>query len=108
MIMTSESKQILYVVWLSIVASIGGFLFGYDTAVISGTVEQVSLQFGMDDVATGWYVGCALLGSIGGVMVAGYLSDRFGRKRILLMSAVLFFASATGCMISANEAQLIL
>ncbi len=67
--MTSESKQLLYVVWLSIVASIGGFLFGYDTAVISGTVDQVASQFAMNDVATGWYVGCALLGSIGGVMV---------------------------------------
>lgn len=106
--MTPESKQTLYVIWLSAVASIGGFLFGYDTAVISGTVNMVASQFGMDEIATGWYVGCALLGSIGGVMVAGHLSDRFGRKIILLLSAVLFFTSAFGCMVSANELQLII
>jgi len=106
--MKPESKQTLYVIWLSAVASIGGFLFGYDTAVISGTVNMVSSQFGMDEIATGWYVGCALLGSIGGVMAAGYLSDRFGRKIILLLSAVLFFSSAFGCMISADELQLII
>ncbi len=105
--MKQDSKQILYVIWLSVVASIGGFLFGYDTAVISGTVDQVSTQFGMDEIATGWYVGCALLGSIGGVTVAGYLSDRYGRKIILVLSAILFFVSAFGCMISANELQLV-
>ena len=106
--MRPESKQIIYVIWLSVVASIGGFLFGYDTAVISGTVNMVASQFSMDEFATGWYVGCALLGSIGGVMVAGYLSDRFGRKLILLLSAVLFFVSAFGCMISFNELQLVI
>jgi len=106
--MKPELKQKIYVIWLSTVASIGGFLFGYDTAVISGTVNMVSSQFGMDEIATGWYVGCALLGSIGGVIFAGYLSDRFGRKIILLLSAVLFFFSAFGCMVSADELQLVI
>ena len=69
--MKEESNQIVYVVWLSIVASLGGFLFGYDTAVISGTVDQVSLQFHLDDITKGWYVGCALVGSIIGVAIAG-------------------------------------
>ena len=62
--MNDQSKQIKYVVWLSIVASLGGFLFGYDTAVISGTVDQVAVQFNLNDITKGWYVGCALLGSI--------------------------------------------
>jgi MFS transporter, SP family, arabinose:H+ symporter len=106
--MSEHSNQIRYVVWLSVVASLGGFLFGYDTAVISGTVEQVASQFNLDDIATGWYVGCALAGSIGGVMIAGYLSDTFGRKIVLVLSSVLFSVSAIGCMISANEVQLVI
>jgi MFS transporter, SP family, arabinose:H+ symporter len=106
--MKEESNQIVYVVWLSIVASLGGFLFGYDTAVISGTVDQVSLQFHLDDITKGWYVGCALVGSIAGVMVAGSLSDKFGRKIILILSAVLFSISGIGCMVAGNEVQLVI
>lgn len=109
MIMMSEhSNQIRYIIWLSVVASLGGFLFGYDTAVISGTVDQVKAQFSLDDITTGWYVGCALAGSIGGVMIAGYLSDLFGRKMIMLLSAVLFSLSGIGCMVSGNEVQLVI
>jgi sugar porter (SP) family MFS transporter len=106
--MGTISKQLRYVEFLSFVAALGGFLFGYDTAVISGTVDPVAAQFGLDDLATGWYVGCALVGSILGVMFAGPLSDRFGRKIVLLLSAVLFLSSAVGCMISANISQLVL
>lgn len=69
-----------YLVFLSVVAALGGFLFGYDTAVISGTIAQVTEQFGLDALQQGWYVGCALIGSIIGVLFAGILSDKFGRK----------------------------
>ena len=106
--MKEHSDQIIYVVWLSVVASLGGFLFGYDTAVISGTVDQVSLQFNLDDITKGWYVGCALAGSIAGVIAAGSLSDKFGRKIVLLLSAVLFSVSGIGCMIAGNEVQLVI
>jgi len=106
--MKQNSNQIIYVMWLSIVASLGGFLFGYDTAVISGTVDQVKTQFGLDDIMTGWFVGCALAGSIGGVMFAGSLSDKFGRKIVLFLSAFLFSISGLGCMIAANEVQLVI
>ena len=85
------------VAFLSFVAALGGILFGYDTAVISGTISAVADRFGLDAMAKGWYVGCALVGSIGGVAVAGWLSDRFGRKPTMLFSSVLFSVSAIGC-----------
>lgn len=86
------------IAFLSFVAALGGSLFGYDTAVISGTIAAVGDQFRLDALAKGWYVGCALVGSIGGVAVAGWLSDRFGRKPAMLLSSVLFSVSALGCM----------
>ena len=90
MIHNENKENMLYVIFLAAVAAIGGFLFGYDTAVISGTIGSVATQFNLDDVSTGWYVGCALVGSILGVAVAGKMSDYFGRKPVLLFSAVLF------------------
>lgn len=89
-----------YLIFLSTVAALGGFLFGYDTAVISGTISQVTELFGLDLGAQGWYVGCALVGSIAGVAVAGMLADRFGRKLTMGFSAILFTASAIGCAIA--------
>lgn len=97
-----------YLFFISFVAALGGFLFGYDTAVISGTISQVSAQFGLDAINQGWYVGCALLGSIGGVMVAGVLGDTFGRKPVMILSAVLFSASAIGCALCFTFSELVL
>ncbi len=97
-----------YVIFLSVVAAIGGFLFGYDTAVISGTVSEVSTQFSLTSLQSGWYVGCALVGSIIGVLFAGTLSDRFGRKSTMILSAILFTLSAMGCAISFSLDQLVL
>lgn len=97
-----DTKQLLYVVFLAIVAAIGGFLFGYDTAVISGTISDVSEQFNLSTIEQGWYVGCALTGSIFGVAVAGWLSDVLGRKKVMMLSALLFSVSAIGCALSTN------
>ncbi|NDV58266.1 sugar porter family MFS transporter [Bacteroides sp. 519] len=97
-----------YLVFLSLVAALGGFLFGYDTAVISGTIAQVTQLFQLDALQQGWYVGCALIGSIVGVLFAGILSDKIGRKRTMILSAILFSASAVGCAFSADFNQLII
>ena len=82
--------NISYMLFLAVTAAVGGLLFGYDTAVIFGTVELVTARFGLDSLQQGWYVGCALAGSIAGVLCAGVLSDRLGRRRTMLVSAVLF------------------
>ncbi len=97
-----------YLVFLSVVAALGGFLFGYDTAVISGTIAQVTEQFGLDALQQGWYVGCALIGSIIGVLFAGILSDKFGRKSTMILAAILFSTSAIGCAVSTDFNQLVI
>ena len=96
------------VIFLAVVAAIGGILFGYDTAVISGTTEVVKMQFGLTTGGEGWYVGCALIGSILGVLIAGMLSDFLGRKKTMLISALLFSISAIGCALSADFTQLVI
>ncbi len=97
-----------YLIFLSLVAALGGILFGYDTAVISGTIIQVSQQFGLTTLQQGWYVGCALIGSILGVSCAGIISDRFGRRITMFVSSVLFLVSALGCAICMNFDQLVI
>ena len=96
------------VIFLAVVAAIGGILFGYDTAVISGTTEVVKMQFGLSTGGEGWYVGCALIGSILGVLIAGMLSDFLGRKKTMLISALLFSISAIGCALSKDFTQLVI
>ncbi len=96
------------VVFLAVVAAIGGILFGYDTAVISGTTEIVKNQFRLTTFAEGWYVGCALVGSIIGVMIAGMMSDYLGRKKTMLVSALLFSVSAIGCAVCSDFDQLVI
>lgn len=96
--MINKKENIGYVIFLSIIGAIGGFLFGYDVAVISGTIELVTQQYALDTVSVGWYVGCALIGSIVGVAFAGKIADVLGRKWTMLLAATLFTISALGCM----------
>jgi sugar porter (SP) family MFS transporter len=96
-----------YLTLLVAVAALGGLLFGYDTAVISGAIGFIRSRFGLDDVMTGWAASCALLGCMGGAAMAGLLSDRLGRKRALIVSALLFCVSACGSAFAESLAGLV-
>ena len=102
-----QNINMAYVVALSVVAALGGFLFGYDAAVVSGTVSQVAAQFALDELQVGWFVGCALIGSIVGVAFAGKLSDACGRKATLLVAALFFAVSGVGCAFSTTFPMLV-
>ena len=102
-----QKNSLGYVIFMAVVAAIGGILFGYDTAIISGTTAIVKSQFGLTDMMEGWYVGCALIGSICGVLVAGSLSDYLGRKLTMLISAALFSISAIGCAVCGSFDSLV-
>ena len=86
----------VYLVLVCLVATLGGLLFGYDTAVISGAIGFLQTHFGLDAVLKGWAAASALLGCVLGVVAAGVLGDRFGRRKVLSLSALLFLVSAIG------------
>lgn len=102
-----NSRRLQFLLPICAIAAIGGFLFGFDTAVISGVIGFVKDEYGMSAAREGWFVSSALLGCIIGVGFAGKLSDRFGRKKIMLLSAFLFTISALGCMLTEPEGALI-
>ncbi|MEI6823504.1 MAG: sugar porter family MFS transporter [Bacteroidota bacterium] len=102
-----QNKSIFYLSFITAITTLGGFLFGYDTAVISGTINFVTTKYHLDAIMEGWFVGSALLGCIIGVSVAGMISDKFGRKFTLLTSSVLFTVSAIGCALAIDHTQLI-
>ncbi|MAP94251.1 MAG: MFS transporter [Ponticaulis sp.] len=85
-----------FVVLISLVATIGGFLFGFDSGVINGTVDGLTGAFGSNDAATGFNVASMLLGCALGAAVAGWLSDRFGRRTMMFVAAICFIISAWG------------
>lgn len=97
-----------YILLLSIIAAMGGFLFGYDEAVISGTVDEVQAQFQLSELMKGWFVSSALLGATFGALLGGGLSDYFGRKRTMITSALLFAISMVGCAFADNFTLLVL
>ena len=89
-------KNKTYLILITIVSALGGLLFGYDTGVINGSQYYFSQYFQLDPAMKGWVVGSALIGCFIGAIVAGPLSKALGRKNSLIISAVLFTASAWG------------
>jgi SP family arabinose:H+ symporter-like MFS transporter len=96
-----------YLALISFIAALGGFLFGFDTAVVSGTLEYLRTQYELAPFMEGVVVASALVGCMVGALIAGALSDRFGRKAVLIVSAVLFVVSAIGTAVPPTLALLI-
>ena len=99
--------SILYVFFISSVAAIGGFLFGFDSGVINGTVSALANSFHANDIATGFNVASVLLGCAAGALIAGPLSDRFGRKALMIVTALIFSVSAFGSGIAISSTEFI-
>lgn len=97
----------IFLLLITMIAALGGFLFGFDMAVVSGIIEPLKLQFKLSSAQEGWFVSSALLGCMIGVAFSGYLSDKIGRKIVLFIAAFLFFISAIGFALSTDYALLI-
>ncbi len=94
-----------YVIYVSVVAALGGLLFGFDTAIIAGAARFLKERFALSAFGEGLAVSIVLVGCMAGAAIAGTVSDRLGRRRFMFFSAVLFFISALGCAIPQNLIQ---
>jgi len=90
-------KAAWYVLSVTLVAAIGGLIFGFDTAIVAGATRYMKEQFSLNSLQEGWAVAVVLIGCMFGAGLAGPISDRIGRRRLMLVSAVLFLVSAVGC-----------
>ena len=91
-----------YTITISLIVAMGGFLLGFDSAVISGAVNGIRTYFEMSDWELGFSVGCVIFGAMAGNITAGPLSDKFGRKKILILTALLFTVSALWSAFATN------
>jgi SP family sugar:H+ symporter-like MFS transporter len=102
-----SSTNFGFIILITLVATIGGFLFGYDSGVINGTVDGLQKAFHSDSAGTGFNVASILLGCAVGAFMAGWLADKFGRRTILIIASVCFTASALGAGLAQNSLQFI-
>lgn len=103
-----SSDNVRLIVLISCVATIGGFLFGFDSGVINGTVDGLRLAFGSDSVGTGFNVASMLLGCAVGAALAGRLADVYGRRSMLIAAAVLFILSAWGSGVADSSLEFVI
>jgi SP family arabinose:H+ symporter-like MFS transporter len=97
-----QKRNNWYIYKATLVAAVGGLLFGYDTAVIAGAIGFMQKYYSLSDAMTGWVASCALLGCVAGAMYAGKLSDNIGRKKVLMLAALLFAISSIGTAMPPN------
>ena len=100
--------NIAFIAAIVAVATIGGFMFGYDSGVINGTQEGLESAFNLSALGTGFNVGAILLGCAVGAFLAGRLADRIGRRNVMMISAVLFIISALGTGAASSSAIFII
>ncbi|TDK28705.1 MFS transporter [Luteimonas aestuarii] len=105
---TRQHENTGLIVAISVVATIGGFLFGFDSGVINGTVDGLQRAFDSDSVGTGFNVASMLLGCAIGAFFAGRLADHFGRRNVLIVAAVFFLVSAWGSGIAGSSLEFVL
>lgn len=94
--------------FVCLTAAIGGLLFGFDTAVISGAINLIKFQFSLNATLEGWLVSSGLAGCIVGVICTGFLSDNIGRKKTMIIAGVMFFLSGVGCASASSMTWLII
>ncbi|WP_242206400.1 sugar porter family MFS transporter [Aestuariivivens insulae] len=103
-----QKTNMSYVYLVTITASLGGLLFGYDTAVIAGAIGFLQTKFELSAAMTGWAASSAIWGCVFGAMLAGYFSDKYGRRKVLFMTAVLFSISAIGSAVPNTLSQFVM
>jgi len=104
---SEESGNVLVILFFSLVAALGGFLFGFDSGVINGTVDALQAEFNSGEVGTGFNVASILLGCAVGAFFAGNLADKFGRRPVLILTALAFIVSAWGSGASGGSVEFV-
>jgi len=106
--MTTENNNFKFVILISVVATIGGFLFGFDSGVINGTVDGLKTAFDSNSIGTGFNVASMLLGCAVGAFFAGTLADKLGRRTILIVASLFFTLSAWGSGVADGSVEFVI
>jgi len=103
----SAQVKLGQIILITLIATLGGFLFGFDSGVINGTIKGFRTEFNLSDAETGWAVSSMLLGCAVGALLAGRLADAFGRRTMMMLAGLLFIISAVGSGIAGNATSFI-